>query len=302
MNADPDESMDVRDPSGKMCGRYHFDSLPNSPKPFYKSYFNGLCTPKGCNIVAPQPPDHPHHKGLQYGLCATDVNFWEEDKDHEPKDHPLRIGIQFTKVVKWFDTGFSQETVGQDDVCVSFHETRNISVRPTTSGYVWTWQTTLTAQRDVDLIVSMWPNIDPGYYGLGLRLAPELFLKKSKVTRDLLERRTPKRHGSGQQGCGDVRAEHPNPAECPLYARLRTQQSAGFCFCQPWTDQRRTLHGQEGRQPQRQLPDHRGRRDLTARTQNLRRLRRDSANVVDDSVASAGSSSVGIMCLAAVRR
>jgi hypothetical protein len=184
MNAGIDQSMDVVDPSGKVCGRYHFDSLPKSPKPFYKSYFNGLYTLKGCNIAAPQPPDHPHHKGLQYGLCAKDVNFWEEDKGHEPKDRQLRIGTQFTKVVEWFDTGFSQDIIWQDDDCVTFLETRNVSVKPTTSGYVWTWQTTLTAQRDVDLIVSVW-DINPGYYGLGLRLAPELFLNQSKVTRDV---------------------------------------------------------------------------------------------------------------------
>jgi hypothetical protein len=182
MKADTDESMDVRDPSGKVCGRYHFDGLPNSPTPFYKSYFNGLYTPKGCNIVAPQPCDHPHHKGLQYGLCASDVNFWEEDKNHEPQTCQLRIGTQFTKVVKWSDTGFSQDIIWQDGDGVTFLETRNVSVKPTTSGYVWTWQTTLTAQRDVDLIVSVW-DVNPGYYGLGLRLEPELFLNKSEVTR-----------------------------------------------------------------------------------------------------------------------
>jgi hypothetical protein len=182
MSGDTDQSMDVLDPSGKVCGRYHFDGLPKSPKPFYKSYFNGLYTPKGCNIAAPQPPDHPHHKGLQYGLCAKDVNFWEEDKAREPKDRQLRIGTQFTKVVEWFDTGFSQDIIWQEDDCVTFLETRNVSVKPTTSGHVWTWQTTLTAQRDVDLIVSVW-DINPGYYGLGLRLAPELFLNQSKVTR-----------------------------------------------------------------------------------------------------------------------
>ena len=133
MSTDTDESMDVRDSSGNVCGRYHCDGLPNSPKPFYKSYFIGLYTPKGCNIAAPQPEDHPHHKGLQYGLCATDVNFWEEDGG---SDHgKLRVGIQFTKVVDWFanDSGLSQEIVWRDDVCESFHETRNVSVKPTTS-------------------------------------------------------------------------------------------------------------------------------------------------------------------------
>jgi hypothetical protein len=165
--------MDVHDRSGRLCGRYH------SADP-YKSFFRGLCTPKGQDVVSPPPADHPHHKGLQYGLCAEDVNFWEEDAKSEPGHR--RIGRQVTEKLDRFELGFSQEIVWRDDGCVSFHETRRISVQPTTSGYVWSWQTTLTAARDVDLVVSAW-SATRGYCGLGLRLAPELFLKKSKVTR-----------------------------------------------------------------------------------------------------------------------
>ena len=42
--------------------------------------------PSGKDVVAPPPPDHPHHKGLQFGLCASDVNFREGDKAHEPSN------------------------------------------------------------------------------------------------------------------------------------------------------------------------------------------------------------------------
>jgi Methane oxygenase PmoA len=182
MNPGNDGILDVHDPGGGLCGRYHYDDP-------YKSFFRGLFTPKGCDVVSPPPEDHPHHKGLQYGLCAEDVNFWEEDAKSEPAHR--RIGKQVTEQIvaeqlDRVDLGFTQQIVWQDDrrdrVCVSFRETRRISVQPTTSGYVWSWQTTLTAERDVNLVISAWPQRG-GYCGLGLRLAPELFLKKSRVTR-----------------------------------------------------------------------------------------------------------------------
>ncbi len=168
------QAVELRDAGGRLCGSYHYDDP-------YKSFLRGLYTPKGYDVVAPPPPDHPHHKGLQYGLCAEDVNFWEEDKDTEPGHR--RIGRQVTEKLDLLtggEIGFSQEIVWRDDICVSFHETRRISARPTISGYVWSWQTILTAARDVRLVLSAWPQ-NGGYCGLGLRLAPELFLKKSTV-------------------------------------------------------------------------------------------------------------------------
>lgn len=178
-DTDTDKILDVRDRSGKLCGSYHYTDP-------YKSFFRGLYTPEGLDVVSPPKdhPDHPHHKGLQYGLCATDVNFWEEDTAHEPDKRKLRIGRQVTKSLDRVDGGFSQEINWLDDGHTRFLERRRICVQPTTSGYVWTWQTTLTAdESDVDLIVSVW-DINPGYYGLGLRLMPELFLNKSTVTSD----------------------------------------------------------------------------------------------------------------------
>ena len=170
MNASTDGILDIRDAGGRLCGRYHYDDP-------CKSFLRGLYTPKGCDIVAPPSLDHPHHKGLQYGLCATDVNFWEESNDPAGR----RIGRQVAEKPERFDAGLSQHIVWRDDVGVSFNETRRISVQPTTSGYVWSWQTTLTALRDVNLVISAWPQ-NGGYCGLGVRLAPELFLKKSTVT------------------------------------------------------------------------------------------------------------------------
>jgi hypothetical protein len=163
--------LDVRDASGRLCGRYHYED------PFI-SFFRGLYTPKGFDIVSPPPPDHPHHKGLQFGLCAQDVDFWEESTQSAGG---RRVGRQVTEKLDPSASGFSQQIVWRDDVCVSFHETRTISVQPTGSGFVWSWQTTLTAERDVTLDVSAWPN-GHGYVGLGLRLLPDLFLNKSTVT------------------------------------------------------------------------------------------------------------------------
>ena len=72
---------------GKPCGTYHYMDK-------FKSFFRGLYTPSGKQVVASPPPDHPHHKGLQFGLCTSEVNFWEEDKASEPPDNQLTIGMQ----------------------------------------------------------------------------------------------------------------------------------------------------------------------------------------------------------------
>ena len=62
----------------------------------HKSFFRGLYTPSGRDVVAVPPADQPHHKGLQFGLCAEDVNFWEEDAKADP-DKRRRIGRQETE-------------------------------------------------------------------------------------------------------------------------------------------------------------------------------------------------------------
>jgi hypothetical protein len=176
MQVSIENNVEFRDTGGKLIASYHYDD------PF-KSFFRSLCTPKGRDVVAPLVADHPHHKGLQYGLCAEDVNFWEED--HKSDGGNRRIGRQIPGRPQLLtangEIGFSQQIVWRDDVCESFHETRSISVQPTTSGYAWNWRTTLIAKREVRLIVSAWPQ-QGGYCGLGLRLAPGLFLKKSTVT------------------------------------------------------------------------------------------------------------------------
>jgi hypothetical protein len=84
-----------------------------------------------------------------------------------------------------------------DEQCI-FVETRKISVEEAPKAYVWTWQTTLIAAQDVQIIKSVWevPNYcSPplGYCGLGLRLASDLFQR----ARFALLRRSAAQHRRG---------------------------------------------------------------------------------------------------------
>jgi hypothetical protein len=172
MHANIDKTLDIRDADGKLCGTYHYQD------PF-KSFFRGLYTPGGNQVVAPPPapPEHQHHKGLQFGLCLSDVNFWEESEDAEPCYCKLPIGTQRTDTIDLLPPrdgiGFSQQVVWEHGEVVSFRETRRISVYKVPGAFVWTWRTTLTAARDVEIITSAWRG--PGYCGLGLRLIQKLF-------------------------------------------------------------------------------------------------------------------------------
>jgi Methane oxygenase PmoA len=165
-----EKTAEFHDTDGRLCGSYHYED------PF-KSFFRGLYTPKGHDVVAPPPAEHPHHKGLQFGLCASDVNFWEENVAKEPRDHQIPIGKQKTEKLVLLTPGegigFSQEIRWGTDTVETFHETRKISVNAASGAYVWTWRTTLVAARKVKIITSVWPG--PGYCGLGLRLARDLF-------------------------------------------------------------------------------------------------------------------------------
>lgn len=182
LKADSGEFLELRDAGGNHCGTYFVDN------PF-KPYLAAVCTPGGQNVLAPRPPDHRHHHGLQYGLCADDVNFWEEDLASEPDDFRIPIGWQQSdKLERLSDVegdGLRQELSWCHEtytgICVTFREERSITVRQVSrEAYLWTWETTLTAMRDVRLVVSAWPQ-DGGYCGLGLRLAPELFFRRSSI-------------------------------------------------------------------------------------------------------------------------
>ena len=169
--------VEIRNTDGKLCGTYHYDD------PF-KSFFRGLFTPSGKDVVACPPPDHPHHKGLQFGLTTSLANFWEEDKANVPRGNTLPFGKQHTTKLELLSPadgiGFTQDVLWATDKESVFNETRTISVEEKSGAYVWTWQTTLTATREVQITKSVWDV--PGYCsppfsycGLGLRLARDLF-------------------------------------------------------------------------------------------------------------------------------
>lgn len=169
MTIDGDGCVRFTDARGTEVGRYRYDDP-------YKPHFASLRTPAGVEVVQPPPADHPHHRGLQYGLCLADVNFWEESRDAE-FNHSPAIGVQVHRGIEGLPDGFRQTLVwrDKDDSRVSFTETRTIRLGgQTASSCTWTWDTVLVARRPVTIETSNWPG--PGYCGLGVRLAPDTFL------------------------------------------------------------------------------------------------------------------------------
>jgi hypothetical protein len=170
------QSVEFIGTSGQLCGSYHYEDM-------FKSFFRGLYTPGGKDVLACPPPEHLHHKGLLFGLCTSAANFWEEDEFNEPDNNQLPIGKQQTTTLELLSgdgIGFTQTVLWETDTEGIFNETRKISVREEPGSYVWTWQTTLIALRDVQISKSVW-GVPPycsqqfGYCGLGLRLASDLF-------------------------------------------------------------------------------------------------------------------------------
>ena len=165
--------------TGKLCGTYHYEDE-------FKSFFRGLYTPDGKDVVAYPQQGHLHHKGLQFGLTTDLANFWEENKADEPKDDQLPIGKQHNARLDCLPPddgiGFIQQIdwlIGT--VCV-FNEKRMITVVEAEGAYVWSWAATLTAALpSVQIIKSVWDapssycSPQYGYCGLGLRLARDLF-------------------------------------------------------------------------------------------------------------------------------
>ena len=170
------QSVQFTGSSGQLCGSYHYEDL-------FKSFFRGLYTPSGKDVVACPPPEHLHHKGLMFGLTTSAANFWEEDEFSEPDDNKLPIGRQRTTAVELLSQnaiGFTQTILWETDTEGIFDETRTISVTEAPGAYVWTWQTTLVALRDVQITGSVWGvpgycSQQFGYCGLGIRLASDLF-------------------------------------------------------------------------------------------------------------------------------
>lgn len=224
----------------RRCGTYHFED------PF-KSWFRGLYTPDGHDVVDPPPKDHPHHKGLQFGLCLSDVNFWEEDLAQEPGDRRLPIGRQITERIDALPgsqgTGFNQAIRWcTDDGVVSFRETRTITVVRAQDAYVWTWRNTLVASRDLTIVTSVWPG--PGYTGLGLRLAQDLFSQGDTMPGGVVSGAIVTTVAYLGRGV-EVRFQQPESQANVLFLS-RYQDPAGFAFMSLGPSNRQALDLKQG--------------------------------------------------------
>lgn len=159
----------------------HLVGVYRADDPF-KPHLSRLRTPAGHDLVVSRPHDHPHHKGVQFGLRTADLNFWEE----QPLPaNPLPTGVQHPRALD-IDApcgavaGFRQELLwaAPDGSLPTFSEQRILRCEDTGRGYRWTWQTALTPLRDVELAMSVWSMPLPdgrkvNYDGLGFRLRRE---------------------------------------------------------------------------------------------------------------------------------
>jgi hypothetical protein len=225
----------------KLCGTYHYED------PF-KSYFRGLYTPDGHDVVDPPPKDHPHHKGLQFGLCLSDVNFWEEDLANEPKDRQLPIGRQLTDRIDALPItqgiGFTQAIEWRTNSVVSFREIRIVTLAPAPDAYVWTWRSTLIASRNLKILTSVWPG--PGYTGVGLRLAKALFQHGHTVPPDIASGAIAQRVCYFGQGVAVTFEQQMSQANVLFLSRYEDQDPAAFAFMSFGPTNARELDLREG--------------------------------------------------------
>ena len=153
-----------------LAGRYN---LNDSFKPF----IHPLNTPTGRTVSCASPHDHKHHKGLMYALRTAEVNFWEEVSTQPGEQVGRQRPQGFTTVAEsGEEVGFTEQLCWEavESTVPIFLEERTIRWRQHNAAIVWTWNTRLTAQRDLRLIKSQWswPLSDGrkiNYHGLGLR-------------------------------------------------------------------------------------------------------------------------------------
>lgn len=145
----------------------------------HKPHLSKLRSPAGFDLVVCQPHDHPHHKGAQFGLRTTDLNFWEE---RAIESNPTPTGVQTPQALRitsaWGAVAsFEQELLwsAADGSLPTFHERRTVSCEDTGAGYRWRWKTSLEPLRDVELAMSVWSMARPdgrkvNYDGFGFRM------------------------------------------------------------------------------------------------------------------------------------
>lgn len=156
----------------RLAGVYRADD-------WHKPHLSKLRSPDGYDLIVSRPHDHPHHKGAQFGLRTTDLNFWEERASDA---NPTPVGVQAPKALRivsgWGKTAaFVQELLwsAEDGSLGTFRETRCISCEDSGSGFRWRWQVAMEPLRDVGLAMSVWSMARPdgrkvNYDGFGFRM------------------------------------------------------------------------------------------------------------------------------------
>lgn len=145
----------------------------------HKPHLAKLRSPAGYDLIVSRPHDHPHHKGAQFGLRTTDLNFWEE---RALPANPTPTGVQTPKTLNllstWGATASFEQTLlwtAEDGSLPTFAERRVISCEDTGAGFRWRWHTALEPLRDVELAMSVWSMARPdgrkvNYDGFGFRM------------------------------------------------------------------------------------------------------------------------------------
>jgi len=150
------------------------------PKPSVSS----LRTLAGHEMLLYSPADHAHHRGLMFALgnvafadAAADepyLIFWGEEGEPNHLGHiattELEANVEDNGVVLQSTNEWRRNS---DDALV-LTELRRITVHPPTKeGYLLTWESDLTAGAR-DLMFGGTPGAAVSYYGLGLRVAPDM--------------------------------------------------------------------------------------------------------------------------------
>jgi len=150
------------------------------PKPSVSS----LCTLAGHEITFYSPTDHVHHRGWMFALgnvafadAAADepyVIFWGEEGEPNHLGHILATELEANIVGNQVVLQSTNEWRRNSDDALMLTEQRRITVHPPTAeGYLITWESDLTA-ADRDLLFGGTPGSAVSYYGLGLRVAPDM--------------------------------------------------------------------------------------------------------------------------------
>lgn len=147
-----------------------------TPNPF-KPYIGELFSPSGVQVLLDSPPDHVHHHGLMFALGAGEANFWEE----KPADQAGRQVPRGKPVVHSFDsrtnpgvnnTWYAEQTLDwlAPGAKPQLTEKRTIMAHFRPECRLLEWDTVLTPAEGA-APVKLWGS---HYFGLGLRLTPEL--------------------------------------------------------------------------------------------------------------------------------